>query len=203
MVFRRAQASYGIVLSDVMKGLLTSEFTKGEYTRAICRIGLMHPLCHPQSHVGKLCSTKNYHVMFLTGLNDKRSTGYNDGFTDYETMIEQVVEHISYAFPEKMVASEVPKAGALIVVLACVEACGTIRLLSMCVSIWNEHEKENDVLCGLTLPSLPLTSNSNKKFVLPGTQATEFHREGMFLAVLHSLQVLIAFRSDYASRPLD
>jgi hypothetical protein len=99
MVFRRAQASYGIVLSDVMKGLLTTEFTKGEYTRAICRIGLMHPFFHPQSHVGKLCSTRNYHVMFLTGPNDKHSTGFNDGFTDYEAVIEQVVEHLSAAFP--------------------------------------------------------------------------------------------------------
>jgi hypothetical protein len=80
---------------------------------------------------------KNYHVMFLTGPNDKRSTGYNDGFTDYEAVIEQVVEQLLGAFPEKMVASEVAKAGALIVVLACVEACGTIRLLSMCVSISN------------------------------------------------------------------
>jgi hypothetical protein len=73
----------------------------------------------------------------------------------------------------------------------------------MCVSIWNEHEKENEVLCGLILPSLPLTSNSNKKFLLPGTQATEFRRKGMFLVVMHSLQVWIAFRSDYDSRPLD
>jgi hypothetical protein len=91
---------------------------------------------------------KKYHVMFLTGPNDKLSTGYNDGLTDYKFVIEEVVEHFSAAFPEKMVASEVPKAGALIVVLACVEACGKIRLLSMCVSIWNEHEKEKEVLCG-------------------------------------------------------
>jgi hypothetical protein len=193
MVFRRAQASYRIVLSDVMKGLLTSEITKGEYTRAICQIGLMHPFFHPQSHVGKLCSISN----------DKRSTGYNDGFTDYEAVIEQVVDHLSAAFPEKMVVSEVTKDGSMIVLQACVEASGTIRLLSMCVSIWKEHQKENEVLCGLTLPSLPLTSNSNKKFVLPGTQATEFSRKGMFLAVLHSLQVWIAFRSDYDNRPLD
>jgi hypothetical protein len=135
MVFRGAQALYGIVLSDVMKGSLTTEFTKGEYTQAICRIGMMHPFCHPQSHVGKLSSTRNYHVMFLTGPHDKHSTGFNDGFTDYEAVINQVVEHLSAAFPEKMVASEVAKAGALIVVLVCVEACGTIRLLSMCVSI--------------------------------------------------------------------
>jgi hypothetical protein len=87
--------------------------------------------------------------------------------------------------------------------MACVEACGTIRFLSRCVSIWNEHERENEVLCGLTLPSLPLTSNSNKMFVLTGTQVTEFRRKGIFLAVLHSLQVWIAFRSDYDSRPLD
>jgi hypothetical protein len=180
-----------------------SEFTKGEYTRAICQIGLMHPCCHPQSHVGKLCSTKNYHVMFLTGPKNKRSTRYNDGFTDYEAVIEQVVEHLSAAFPEKMVDSEVPKAGDLIVVLAYVEACGTIIFMSICVSIWNEHEKENDVLCGLTLPSLPLTLDSNQKFVLPGTQSAEFRRKGMFLAVLHSLQVWIASRSDYGSRPLD
>jgi hypothetical protein len=50
---------------------------------------------------------------------------------------------------------------------------------------------------------LSLTSKSNKKFVLPGTQATEFRRKGIFLAVMHSLQVWIAFRSDYYSRPLD
>jgi hypothetical protein len=99
MVFRRAQASYGIVLSDFMKGLLTTEFTKGKYTRAICRIGLMHPFCHPQSHVGKLCSTISYHVMLLTGPHDKCSTGYNDGYTDYEAVIEQVVEHLSAVFP--------------------------------------------------------------------------------------------------------
>jgi hypothetical protein len=154
----------------------------------------MHPFCHPQSHVDKLCSTRNYHVMLLTGPHDKRSTGYNDGYTDCEAVIEQVVEHLSAAFPEKMVASEVAKAGALIVVLACVESCGTIRLLSMCISIWNEHEKENDVLFSLTLPSFPLTSNSNKKFVLPGTQATEF---------LRKLQVWIAYQSDYDGRPLD
>jgi hypothetical protein len=66
--------------------------------------------------------------MFLTGPNDKCSTGYNDGFTDYKAVIEQVVEHLSIAIPEKMVALEVPKAGALIVVLACVEACGTIAV---------------------------------------------------------------------------
>jgi hypothetical protein len=101
MVFRQAHASYGIVLSDVMQGLLTTEFTKGEYTRAICRIGLMHPFCHPQSHVGKLSSTRNYHVMFLNGPHDKRSTGFNDGFTDYEAVIEQVVDHLSIAYPEK------------------------------------------------------------------------------------------------------
>jgi hypothetical protein len=87
MVFRQAQASYGIVLSDVMKVLLTTEFTKGEYTRAMCRIGLMHPFFHPQSHVGKLCSIRNYHVMFLTGPHAKRSTGYNDGYSDYEAVI--------------------------------------------------------------------------------------------------------------------
>jgi hypothetical protein len=139
MVFRRAQASYGTVLSDVMIGIPTTEVTKGEYTRDMCQIGLMHPFCHPKHHVGKLCSTRNYHVMFLTGPHDKRNTGYNDGFTEDEAAIEQVVEHLPAAFPEKMVASEVAKAGALIVVLACVEVCGTIRLLSMCVSIWNEH----------------------------------------------------------------
>jgi hypothetical protein len=38
---------------------------------------------------------------------------------------------------------------------------------------------------------------------LPGTQATEFRRKGMFLSVMHSLQVWIAFRSNYDSRPLD
>jgi hypothetical protein len=84
-----------------MKGLLTTQFTKEEYTRAMCRIGLMHPFCHPQSHVGKLCSTRNYHIMFLAGPHDKLSTGYTDVFTDYEAMIEQVVEHLSAAFPEK------------------------------------------------------------------------------------------------------
>jgi hypothetical protein len=47
---------------------------------------------------------KKYHVMFLTRPNDKPSTGYNDGLTDNAAVIEQVVDHLSSAFPEKMVA---------------------------------------------------------------------------------------------------
>jgi hypothetical protein len=66
----------------------------------------------------------------------------------------------------------VAKSGALTVALACVEDSGEIRLLSMCVSVWNESEKENEVFYGLTLPSLPISSKSNKKNCLPGTQAT-------------------------------
>jgi hypothetical protein len=158
MVFCHAQALYGIVSSDVIKDLLTSEFTKGAYTRASCWIGLMHPFCHPQSKVGKLSSTKNYHVMFMNVPNEKRSCGYNDGFTDYEAVIEMVIDSLSASFPEKVVASVVPKYGALIVALACVEASGDIILLSMCLSVWNESKKDHEVLCGLTLPSLPISS---------------------------------------------
>jgi hypothetical protein len=132
----------------------------------------MHPFCHPQSKVGKLSSTKNYHVMFMKGPNEKHSCGYNDGFTDYEAVIEMVIDSLSAAFPEKMVASVVHKYGSLIVALVCVEASGDIRLISMCVSVWNESEKEHEVLCGLTLPKIPISSKSNKKFCLPGTQAT-------------------------------
>jgi hypothetical protein len=126
--------------------------------------------------------------MFMNGPNKKRSCGYNDSFTDYE-----LIDSLSAAFAEHMVASVVPKSGALIVALACVEASGDIRLLSMCVSVWNESEKEHEMLCGLTLPSLPISSKSNKKFCLPGTQTTEFLRNGMFLAMLHSLHVWIAY----------
>jgi hypothetical protein len=132
----------------------------------------MHPFCHPQSKVGKLSSTKNYHVMFMNGPNEKNSCGYNDGFMDYESVIEMVIDSLSAAFPEKMVASVLPKSGALIIALVCVEASGDIILLSMCVFVWNESEKYHEVLCGLTLPSLPISSKSNKKFCLPGTQAT-------------------------------
>jgi hypothetical protein len=110
--------------------------------------------------------------MFVNGPNEKRSCGYNDGFMDYESVIEMVIDSLSAAFPEKMVASVLPKSGALIIVLACVEASGDIILLSMCVFVWNESEKEHEVLCGLTLPSLPISSKSNKKLCLPGTQAT-------------------------------
>jgi hypothetical protein len=141
MVFCCAQASYGIVLLDVIIDILTSEFMKGAYTRASCRIGLMHPCCHPQSKVGKLSSTKNYHVVFMNGPNEKRSCGYNDGFTDYESVIEMVIDSLSAASPEKMVASVVPKYGALIVALVCVEASGYIRLLLMCVSFGTRVKK--------------------------------------------------------------
>jgi hypothetical protein len=163
----------------------------------------MHPFCHPQSKVEKLSSTTNYHVMFMNGPNEKRSCGYNAGFTDYEAVLEMVINSLSAAFPENMVASVVPKSGALIVALACVEASGDIRLLSICISVWNESEIEHEVLCGLTLPSLPISSKSSKKFCLPDTQATEFRLNGMFLAVLHSLQVWIAYQTDYENRPLD
>jgi hypothetical protein len=87
-------------------------------------------------------------------------------------VIEMVIDSHSAAFPEKMVALVVPKYGALIVALTCVKASGDIRLLSMCVSVWNESEKEPEVLCSLTLPSLPISFKSNNKFCLPGTQAT-------------------------------
>jgi hypothetical protein len=114
-----------------------------------------------------------------------------------------VIDSLSAAFPEKIVASVVPKSGALIVALACVEASGDIILLSMCVSVWNESEKEHKVLCGLTLPSLPISSKSYKKLCLPGTQVTEIRCKGIFLAVLHSLQVWIAYRTEYDSHTLD
>jgi hypothetical protein len=172
MVLCHAQALYKKFLADVIIDILTSEFTKGAYTRASCQIGLMHPFCHPQSKVGKLSSTKKYHVMFMNGPNEKRCCGYNNSFTDYEAVIEMVIGSLSATFPEKMVASVVPKCGALIVALACVEASGDIRLLSMCVSVWNESEKDHEVLCGLTLPHFPISSKSNKKLCLPGTQAT-------------------------------
>jgi hypothetical protein len=89
----------------------------------------MHPFCHPQSNVGKFSSSKQYHVMFMTGPHEKRSCGCNDGFTDYEAVIKMVVESLSVAFPEKMVASVVANSGSLTVALSCVEASGEIRLL--------------------------------------------------------------------------
>jgi hypothetical protein len=73
--------------------------------------------------------------MFMNGTHKKHSCEYNDGFTDYKAVIEMVIDNISAAFPEKMVASAVPKSGALIIALACIEASGDIRFLSMCVSV--------------------------------------------------------------------
>jgi hypothetical protein len=87
-------------------------------------------------------------------------------------VIEIVIDSLSAAFPEKMVASVVPKYVALIVALACVDASVDIILLSICVSVWNESEKGHEVLYGLTLPSLTISSKSNKQFCLPGTQET-------------------------------
>jgi hypothetical protein len=141
--------------------------------------------------------------MFMNGPNEKRCCGYNDGFTDYEAVIEMVIYNLSAAFTEKMVASVVTKSVALIVALACVEASGDIILISMCFSVWKESDKEHKVLLNLTLPSLPIISKSNKKLCLPGTQGTEFRHKGMFLTVLHSLQVWIAYRTEYYSHPLD
>jgi hypothetical protein len=75
--------------------------------------------------------------MFMNGPYEKRSCGYNDGFKDYEAVIEMVIDNLSADFPENIVASVVPKSGALIVAPACVEDLGDIRLLSMCLSVWN------------------------------------------------------------------
>jgi hypothetical protein len=88
MVYCRGQASFGIDVFEVMRELLISDLLNGDYTRATCRVGLIHPFCHPQSKVG-IASTNQYHMIFVNGIEEH--DGYNDGFMNYETLFEQIV----------------------------------------------------------------------------------------------------------------
>jgi hypothetical protein len=81
MVYCRGQALFVIDVSEVMQELLISD-----YTQVACSVGLIHPFCHPQSKVGKLASTKQYHMVFTNGTEEHN--GYNDGFMNYKALFE-------------------------------------------------------------------------------------------------------------------
>jgi hypothetical protein len=88
MVYCRGQASISIDVSEVMQELLISDISNGDYTRATCRVGLIHPCCHPQSKVVKLASTNQYHMVFING------TEKHDGYNDFWQLL---VTHQSFA----------------------------------------------------------------------------------------------------------
>jgi hypothetical protein len=115
MVLCCGQALFGIDVSDVMQDLLISDLSKGDYTRATCRLGLIHPFYHPQSQVGKLAISKQYHVVLMNGTYERG--GYNYGFMNYECLFEEIVHGLSEAFPSRYVPSLAPRSECLIVAL--------------------------------------------------------------------------------------
>jgi hypothetical protein len=201
MVYCRGQASFGIEVSEVMQELLISDLLNGDYTRATCRVGLIHPCCHPRYKVGKFASTKQYHMVFINGTEEH--DGYNDGFMNYEALFEQIVDKLSSAFPSSCVPHIAPRRDSLIVALVCVEECGYPTLLSMSLCRWDQQRREHELVCCFTLPIQVNISNSKTLFRLPGSQSTSLRSKGMFLLVLHSLQLWIAYRSDFDKRPLE
>jgi hypothetical protein len=201
MVYCCVPASFGIDVSEVMQELLISEHSNGDYTRATCCVGLIHPCRHPQSKVGKLASTKQYHMVFINGTEEH--DGYNDGFMNYEALFEQIVNKLSLAFPSSCVPHIAPRRDSLIVALVCVEECGDPTLLSMSLCRRDPQVREHELVCGLTLPSQVNRSNSKTLFRIPGSTSTSLRSKGMFLLVFYSLQLWIAYRSDFNKRPLD
>jgi hypothetical protein len=187
MVYCHGQASFRIELSEVL--------SNGDYTQATCRVGLIHPFCHPQSKVGKFASTKQYHIVFINGTEEH--DGYNDGFINYEALLEQIVNKLSSAFPSSCVPHIAPRRDSLIVALICVEESGDSTLLSVSFYRRDRQRREHELVCGLTLPSQVNRSNSKTLFRLPGSQSTSLRSKGMCLLVLHSLQRWIAYRSDF------
>jgi hypothetical protein len=158
------------------------------------------PFFHPQSKVGKFASTKQCHMVFINGTEE--NDGYNDGFMNYEALLEQIVNKLSSAFPSSCVPHIAPRHDSLIVALVCVEDCGDPPLLSIYLCRWDPQRREHELVCGLTLPSQVNRSNSKTLFRLPGSQSTSLRSKWMFLLVLHSLQLWIAYRSDFDKRPL-
>jgi hypothetical protein len=121
MLYCRGQASFGIDISEVMQELLIRDFSNGDYTQATCCVGLIHPFFHPQSKLGKLASTKQYHMVFINGTEEH--DGYNDGFMNYEALFEQILNKLSSAFPSSCIPHIAPRRDSFIVALVCVEEC--------------------------------------------------------------------------------
>jgi hypothetical protein len=69
-VYCRGQALFGVDISEVMRELLISDLSNGDYTRAKCCVGLIHPCCHPQSKIGKFAFTKQYHMVLINGTEE-------------------------------------------------------------------------------------------------------------------------------------
>jgi hypothetical protein len=129
--------------------------------------------------------------------------GYNDGFMNYEALIEHIVNKLSLAFPSWGVPYISPRQDCLSVAFVCVEEFGDPTLLSMPLCRWDPQRREHELVCGLTLPSQFIRSNSKTLFILPGSQSTSLRSNGMFLIVLHSLQLCIVYRSDFDKQPLE
>jgi hypothetical protein len=184
MVYCRGQDSFGIYVYEVMQELLISDLSNGDYTRATCRVSIIHPCCHPQSKVGKLASTKKYHTVFINGTEEHYV--YNDGFMHYEALLEHIDNKLSSAFPSSCVPHIAPRRDSLIVALVCVEECVDPTLLSMSFCSWYPQRRNHELVCGLTLPSQVNRSNSRTLFRLPGSQSTTLRSRGMFILFLHS-----------------
>jgi hypothetical protein len=116
---------------------------------------------------------------------------------------EHIVNRLSPAFPSSCVPHIAPRRDSLIVALVCVEECGDPTLLSMSLCRWDPQRRKHELVCGLTLPSQVNISNSKTLFRLPGSQSTSLRSKGMFLLVFHSLQLWIAYRSDFDKWPLE
>jgi hypothetical protein len=100
---------------------------------------------------------------------------------NYEAVFEQIVNNLSSAFLSRGGPSLAPRPGCLIVALVCVKESGDATLLSMSLCSWDPQRREHEMLCGLTLPSQSIRSNSKTLFRLPGSQSTSFRSNGMFL----------------------
>jgi hypothetical protein len=178
MVLCRGQASFGIDVSEVMQGLLLSDLSKGDHTQATCHLGQIHPFCHPQSKVGKLATSKRYNMVLMNGTEE--CAGYNDGFLNYEALLEQIFNKLPSDFPSRVVPYIAPRRYCLIAALVCVEEFGDPTLLSMSLCRWEPQRREHELVCGLTLPIQSIRSNSNTLFKLPGSKSTSLRSNGMF-----------------------
>jgi hypothetical protein len=139
-------------------------------------------------------------MLFINGTEEH--DGYNDGFMNYESLFEQIVNKLSSAIPSSCVPNIAPHRNGLSVALVCVKECGDPTLLSMSLCRWDPQRREHELVCGLTLPSQVNRSNSKTLFRLPGSQSTSLRSKGMFYLVLHSFQLWIAHRSDFDKWPL-
>jgi hypothetical protein len=140
-------------------------------------------------------------MVFINGTDE--NYGYKNGFMNYEALFEQIVNKLSSSFTSRCVPHIALRRDSLIAALVCVDECGDPTLLSMFLCRWDPQIREHELVCGLTLPIQVNRSNSKTLFRLPGSQSTSLPSKGMFLFVLHYLQLWIAYRYDLDKRPLE